>query len=253
MRSPKSSTPHLHPFAAAIPPLLAGRDVLSAPKPEPAKPLHFCSPHCKKIAAKPTQGKPVIRALVLTPTRELAAQIGDSFDAYSRYLPLRHRVIFGGVNQRLQVADLRRGIDVLVATPGRLLDLHQQGYISLKNVEFFVLDEADRMLDMGFIHDIRRVLAVASTTAPKSAVFSHHAIEHRQAGQWVFGQPHQGRSGPTIKHRRENRSAGDVCRAVEQTAIAARTTGRFRIESAIVFTWTKHGANRGEGTGSLQH
>ena len=99
-----------------------------------------------------------IRGLVLSPTRELAAQIGESFERYAKFLPLRHTVIYGGVKQGSQVSALRNGIDVLVATPGRLLDLHGQGYIKLDQCEFFVLDEADRMLDMGFIHDIRRLL-----------------------------------------------------------------------------------------------
>ena len=100
----------------------------------------------------------MIRALILSPTRELAAQIGERFGAYGRHLDVRHHVIFGGVNQNPQVKALNKGIDVLVATPGRLLDLIQQRQINLKAVEFFVLDEADRMLDMGFIHDIKKVL-----------------------------------------------------------------------------------------------
>ena len=102
----------------------------------------------------------MIRALVLSPTRELAAQIGERFAAYADELDVRHTVIFGGVNQNPQVRTLQRGLDILVATPGRLLDLVGQGYIDLSSVEFFVLDEADRMLDMGFIHDIRKVLKI---------------------------------------------------------------------------------------------
>src|SRR5262249_13653402 len=99
------------------------------------------------------------RALILAPTRELATQIADDFRAYGKFLALRHSVIFGGVNQNPQVDSLRRGIDILIATPGRLLDLMNQGHVDLRSIEVMVLDEADRMLDMGFIHDIRRIVA----------------------------------------------------------------------------------------------
>src|SRR3989339_456474 len=102
--------------------------------------------------------EPILKALVLTPTRELAIQIGESFAAYGKYTSLKHTVVFGGVGQRPQTDALRSGIDILIATPGRLLDLINQGYINLKTIDFFVLDEADRMLDMGFIHDIKRIL-----------------------------------------------------------------------------------------------
>jgi ATP-dependent RNA helicase RhlE len=102
--------------------------------------------------------KKEIKALVLTPTRELAIQIGESFEAYGKYTGLRHTVIFGGVKQKQQTDELRRGSSILIATPGRLLDLIEQGFVSLKALDFFVLDEADRMLDMGFIHDIKRIL-----------------------------------------------------------------------------------------------
>lgn len=117
-------------------------------------------PILQRLAAAPAPsgGRP-IRALILTPTRELALQIDESFAAYGRHMRLAHCVIFGGVNQNPQVARLKKGVDILTATPGRLNDLIGQGYIDLKNVEIFVLDEADRMLDMGFVHDVKRVLA----------------------------------------------------------------------------------------------
>ena len=105
-----------------------------------------------------TDNRKSIKALILTPTRELAIQIGESFSAYGKYTGLRHAVIFGGVGQKPQTDELKRGVQILVATPGRLQDLVNQGFINLKALEFFVLDEADRMLDMGFIHDIRRIL-----------------------------------------------------------------------------------------------
>ena len=125
-------------------------------KPEQAKPPHFPSLSCKSYIKRIIRKS--IKALILTPTRELAIQIGESFSAYGKYTGLRHAVIFGGVGQKPQTDELKRGVQILVATPGRLQDLVNQGFINLKALEFFVLDEADRMLDMGFIHDIRRIL-----------------------------------------------------------------------------------------------
>ena len=144
----------------AIPPVLAGRDLLGCAQTGTGKTAAFAMPILQRLAAAPAPsgGRP-IRALILTPTRELALQIDESFAAYGRHMRLAHCVIFGGVNQNPQVARLKKGVDILTATPDRLNDLIGQGYIDLKNVEIFVLDEADRMLDMGFVHDVKRVLA----------------------------------------------------------------------------------------------
>ena len=141
----------------AIPPALAGRDVLGCAQTGTGKTCAFATPILQRLSAQTVSGHP-IRALVLTPTRELAIQIGESFEAYGKYLSLRHAVIFGGVGQNPQVEALRRGVDILIATPGRLMDLHDQGFVSLDDLDVFVLDEADRMLDMGFIHDVTRLL-----------------------------------------------------------------------------------------------
>ena len=143
----------------AIPPVLRGRDLQGCAQTGTGKTAAFTLPILQLLAEEPpVRGRREIRALVLTPTRELAIQIDECCRDYARYTSIRHGVIFGGVNQRPQVETLERGIDLLVATPGRLLDLIGQGYITLKHLRFFVLDEADRMLDMGFIHDIRRIL-----------------------------------------------------------------------------------------------
>jgi len=144
--------------AKAIPPLLDGHDVLGCAQTGTGKTAAFLLPILQKLSLEKPKGKRKIRALVLSPTRELALQIGECCGSYSEFLPLRYMTMFGGVSQRPQVDDLRRGVDILVATPGRLLDLLGQGLVELKHVEHFVLDEADRMLDMGFIRDIRRVL-----------------------------------------------------------------------------------------------
>ena len=141
----------------AIPPALAGRDVLGCAQTGTGKTCAFASPILQRLSAARTPDHR-LRALILTPTRELAIQIGESFAAYGAHLSLRHTVIFGGVGQNPQVEALGRGVDILVATPGRLMDLYQQGFVRLEDLEIFVLDEADRMLDMGFIHDVKKIL-----------------------------------------------------------------------------------------------
>lgn len=144
---------------AAIPPVLKGRDLLGCAQTGTGKTAAFAVPILQLLAGRGVpQGKRPIRALVLTPTRELALQIYENFELYGRNLGLRSAVIFGGVGQAPQVAALENGVDILVATPGRLNDLIGQGHVSLDSLEIFVLDEADRMLDMGFIHDVRRVI-----------------------------------------------------------------------------------------------
>jgi ATP-dependent RNA helicase RhlE len=153
---------HLRPTpiqAQAIPPLLAGRDVLGVAQTGTGKTAAFALPILHRLAQHPQDGR-TPRALVLTPTRELAAQIGDSFRLYGRHLRPRSAAVFGGVGQRPQVAALARGVDILIATPGRLLDLHAQGHVRFERLLVLVLDEADRMLDMGFLPDIRRILAL---------------------------------------------------------------------------------------------
>ncbi|WP_298613709.1 DEAD/DEAH box helicase [uncultured Odoribacter sp.] len=143
----------------AIPAALARRDVLGCAQTGTGKTASFAIPIIQLLQLEPdTAGRKSIKALILTPTRELALQISECIDEYAHYTRIRHGVIFGGVNQRPQVNMLQKGVDILVATPGRLLDLMNQGYLRLDRVKYFVLDEADRMLDMGFIHDIKRIL-----------------------------------------------------------------------------------------------
>jgi ATP-dependent RNA helicase RhlE len=147
----------------AIPFVLQKRDLLGCAQTGTGKTAAFALPLLQLMSQttgnESANGRRPIRALILTPTRELAIQIEESFKAYGRHLSLRHEVIFGGVSQSKQVAGLRRGVDILVATPGRLLDLMNQGHVSLKDIRYFVLDEADRMLDMGFVQDVRRIIA----------------------------------------------------------------------------------------------
>ncbi len=145
--------------AAAIPPVLSGRDLMGCAQTGTGKTAAFALPMLDRLTANPPRRKGAIRALILTPTRELALQIGESFEAYGKYLKLRSTVIFGGVGQAPQVEALKKGVDILIACPGRLNDLIGQGFIDLSDLEIFVLDEADRMLDMGFVHDVKKVIA----------------------------------------------------------------------------------------------
>lgn len=144
--------------ASAIPPVLEGRDLMGCAQTGTGKTAAFALPMLDRLSAAAPRKKGAVRALILTPTRELALQIGESFDAYGKYLKLRSTVIFGGVGQAPQVEAIRKGVDILIACPGRLNDLIGQGHIDLSNLEVFVLDEADRMLDMGFIKDVTHIL-----------------------------------------------------------------------------------------------
>lgn len=147
----------------AIPAAIKGRDILGIAQTGTGKTAAFAIPIIEQLSKQQRERKPRIKALVLTPTRELAIQVDEGFRDYGRFSGLQHTVIFGGVNQRPQVEKLKRGVDILVATPGRLLDLIGQKYIRLDHIQHFVLDEADRMLDMGFIHDIKRLIPLLPT------------------------------------------------------------------------------------------
>ncbi|RLD26353.1 MAG: ATP-dependent helicase [Bacteroidetes bacterium] len=174
----------------AIPTLLEGNDLLGCAQTGTGKTAAFGVPILQNLYNKHAGnvGRRKIRALIVTPTRELAIQIGESFTAYGKYTGLNNTVIFGGVKQGSQTNALRSGVDILVATPGRLLDLMNQGFVSLKDIEYFVLDEADRMLDMGFIHDIKKIIAklpqkrqslfFSATMAPEIVKLSHKILGH---------------------------------------------------------------------------
>ncbi len=230
----------------AVTPVLRGRDVLGCAQTGTGKTAAFALPILQRLFENRPRhrGRRPIRVLILTPTRELAAQIGDSFTAYGRHLPINNVVIFGGVSQRPQVQALERGVDVLVATPGRLLDLHQQGFIDHGQLEVFVLDEADRMLDMGFIHDVKRVIA----TLP----------EKRQTLLFSATMPRDIKDlAGNILHEPVNVSVAPPSTTVElveqSVYFVEKKEKRFllehllqdaRITRTLVFSRTKHGANR---------
>ncbi|HRO54487.1 MAG TPA: DEAD/DEAH box helicase, partial [Alicycliphilus sp.] len=170
--------------AQAIPAVLAGHDLLAGAQTGTGKTAAFTLPMLHRLAGSAAAtskfGNRGVRALVLTPTRELAAQVEESVRTYGKHLALKSTVIFGGVGMNPQIERMKRGVDILVATPGRLLDLQQQGFMDLSTVEILVLDEADRMLDMGFIHDVKKVLALLPASKQSllfSATFSDEIRE----------------------------------------------------------------------------
>lgn len=228
----------------SIPPLLAGRDVLGVAQTGTGKTAAFALPVLQIISRSIPQGKRYIRALILSPTRELAAQIGERFSAYSEHLNLNHYVIFGGVNQNPQVRALQKGLDILVATPGRLLDLIGQKHIDLSKVEFFVLDEADRMLDMGFIRDINKVLKLLpkrrqnllfSATMPSSIA--------DLAGSFLYNAVKIDVSPKEITVDRIEQKIMFV-RKADKRRLLVQIIKSQKVKCGIVFTRTKHGANR---------
>lgn len=228
----------------SIPPLLAGRDVLGVAQTGTGKTAAFTLPVLQIMDRNRPKGKRFIRALILSPTRELAAQIDERLGAYSEHMDVRHRVIFGGVNQNPQVRALQKGLDVLVATPGRLLDLVGQGHIDLSRIEFFVLDEADRMLDMGFIHDIKRVLKLLpknrqnllfSATMPKSIA--------TLAGSFLNNAVMVDVSPKEMTVNRIEQKIMFV-RKADKRRLIVNLIKEQKVKCGIVFTRTKHGANR---------
>ena len=228
----------------SIPPLLAGRDVLGVAQTGTGKTAAFALPVLQAMSRSPPQGKRHIRALILSPTRELAAQIDERFSAYSEHLDIRHKVIFGGVKQNPQVRALQKGLDILVATPGRLLDLINQGHINLGKVEFFVLDEADRMLDMGFIRDIQKVLKLLpkrrqnllfSATMPNSIA--------DLAGSFLNNSIMIDVSPKDVTVERIEQKLMFV-RKADKRRLLVKIIKEEKVKRGIVFTRTKHGANR---------
>jgi hypothetical protein len=185
-----------------IPAVLEGRDVMAAAQTGTGKTAGFTLPLLERLLHGAHARSGVVRALVLTPTRELAAQVADSVTAYGRYLDLRSAVVFGGVSPNPQIERLRRGVDVLVATPGRLMDLHQQGALRLDRVEILVLDEADRMLDMGFIRDIRRILSLLPQKRQNLLFSATFSAEIRRLATGLLHQPGAATGQPRKPDRR---------------------------------------------------
>jgi len=227
----------------AIPPALAGRDVLGCAQTGTGKTCAFAAPVLQRLSAESVRGRP-IRALVLTPTRELAIQIGESFEAYGKHLKLRCAVIFGGVGQAPQVEALKAGVDVLVATPGRLMDLYDQGFVHPDKLEIFVLDEADRMLDMGFIHDVRKILKWLPQKKQTMLFSATMPGEIAELVNSLLKNPVRVAVDPVSSPVEAIRQSVYLVDRGNKTKLLARLIGELGVKNALVFTRTKHGANK---------
>ena len=230
--------------AKAIPPVLKGRDVLASAQTGTGKTAGFTLPMLHLLAEKPKAHSKHVRALVLTPTRELAAQVYANVKEYGEFLNLKSAVIFGGVNQKPQVANIKRGLDILVATPGRLLDLQNQGHLSLREVEIFVLDEADRMLDMGFLRDIERVMKLMPAQRQNLMFSATFSAAIKKLAFTILSHPVQVEATP------ENTAVEAISQKVYRVAKGLKTNLIIKLISegnwkqGLVFTRTKHGANK---------
>lgn len=228
----------------AIPPVLEGKDVLASAQTGTGKTAGFTLPLLHLLSENPKQKFRPIRALILTPTRELAAQVYANVKEYSEFLNLRSAVIFGGVNQKPQAATIRQGVDILVATPGRLLDLQNQGLLSLKRIEIFVLDEADRMLDMGFLRDIERVINMMPEKRQNLMFSATFSKDIKKLAHGILNHPVQVEATP------ENTTVEAITQKVYRVAKGKKTGLIIKLISegnwkqVLVFTRTKHGANR---------
>lgn len=229
----------------AIPKVLQGKDVLASAQTGTGKTAGFTLPILQLLSENPPQGNQrKIRSLILTPTRELAAQVYENIREYSEFLPIRSTVIFGGVGANPQIDKIRKGIDILVATPGRLLDLHNQRVLSLKDIEIFVLDEADRMLDMGFVRDINKVLSYMPPKRQNLMFSATFSKEIKKLANGILENPVSVEAAP------ENTTAERVNQTMYRVDKGAKPTVTIKLisegnwEQVLIFTRTKHGANR---------
>lgn len=230
----------------AIPVSLQKRDLLGCAQTGTGKTAAFAIPilqilHQDELYVKGPAG---IKALILTPTRELAIQIGESFSAYGKFLRLKHTVIFGGVSQKAQTDALRAGVDILIATPGRLLDLMNQGFIKLNHLKIFVLDEADRMLDMGFIHDVKKVIAKLPQKRQTLFFSATMPAEIQTLANTILVNPVKVEVTPVSSTVDAIQQSVFFVAKGDKRKLLAHLLGNEAIVSALVFTRTKHGADR---------
>ena len=229
----------------AIPHVLEGRDLIGCAQTGTGKTAAFALPILQRLAASTeNRRRGVLRTLVLSPTRELASQIGDSFAVYGRHTGLKHIVVFGGVGQQPQVDAVRRGADILVATPGRLLDLMNQGIIRLDTIETFVLDEADRMLDMGFIHDVRRIIS-ALPRRRQTLLFSATMPQDIQdLADRILINPVRVEVTPQATTVEKIAQSVYFVEKKDKRALLEHILNDQAMRRVLVFTRTKHGANK---------
>ena len=229
----------------AIPEALEGKDILGLAQTGTGKTAAFAIPVLQKLAAEPLpKGYRYTRALILTPTRELAVQISDSIATYGRFLGLKHEVIFGGVSQSQQTLSLRDGVDILVATPGRLLDLMNQGYVHLDYLEIFVLDEADRMLDMGFIRDVRKIVR-ALPEQKQTMLFSATMPEEiAQLASSLMKSPVRVEVTPVSTTVEKIEQLVYFVPKSHKNTLLLHLLDEQKIRRTLLFTRTKHGADK---------
>ena len=228
----------------SIPLILKGKDVLASAQTGTGKTAGFTLPLLQILNTENTGKNRKIRSLILTPTRELAAQIFENVKEYSEYIDIRSTVIFGGVNQKPQVSILRKGIDVLIATPGRLLDLHNQRALSLSNVKILVLDEADRMLDMGFQRDINKIMNLLPRVRQNLLFSATFSREIKALAKGILNQP------IIVEATPENTTVETIAQRVykvdkiKKTSLIIKLIKDGNWSQVLVFTRTKHGANK---------
>ncbi|MEI6790508.1 MAG: DEAD/DEAH box helicase, partial [Myxococcaceae bacterium] len=230
--------------AQAIPAILSGRDLLASAQTGTGKTAGFVLPILQKLSSKPKAGHNSTRVLILTPTRELAAQVHESVRDYGRYLKIRSAVVFGGVKINPQMMQLRSGVEILVATPGRLMDLHNQRAIQFNEVDTFVLDEADRMLDMGFIHEIKRIIKLLPKDRQNLLFSATFSDEIRNLVKGLLNQPVEIDVAPrntTIATVTQNFHRIDKG---QKTQLLIHLLKENNWGQTLVFSRTKHGANR---------
>jgi ATP-dependent RNA helicase RhlE len=227
----------------AIPILLQGRDLIGCAQTGTGKTAAFSLPLLQMLAAKPAPRRD-IRALILAPTRELAIQIDESLSAYGRYSGLRNTVVFGGVSAGKQISQLRQGVDVLVATPGRLLDLRDQGLLKLDRVEILVLDEADRMLDMGFIHDMNRIISRLPTARQTLLFSATMSAEVREIADKYLRDPRFVSAETPKEERGFIEETLYHVEKPEKAALLIELIQSHQVAKGIVFTRTKYGADK---------
>jgi len=230
----------------SIPIVLKGQDLLGCAQTGTGKTAAFAIPILQRLCKEKgnDNGPRKIKALIVTPTRELAIQIGESFSAYGRFMNLRHAVVFGGVPQQSQVKPLKMGVDILIATPGRLLDLQSQGYVKLNDLSIFVLDEADRMLDMGFIHDIKKLIKIIPAKR-QSLFFSATMPESiRVLAGTILTNPEEVEVTPVSSTAETIQQEIYYVAAADKKDLLIHLLQDKKITTALVFTRTKHGADK---------
>jgi len=228
----------------SIPEILKGRDFLGCAQTGTGKTAAFSIPILQNLAQKDLRNNKNIKALILTPTRELAIQIEENIKAYGKHLPLKHLVIFGGVKQGNQEAALRKGVDILVATPGRLLDFVAQGIISLKNLEIFVLDEADRMLDMGFVHDVKRIIKLLPPKRQTLFFSATMPAEIQKLADSILNNPVKVEVTPVSSTAETIKQSVYFVEREDKLNLLTHILKNDISDSVLVFARTKHGADK---------